>query len=285
MQPLRERFAAVLPQAALPTDLEASLAALLTFARQAWPGVDVDDAAFVEHLASKIGDAPVTRALASMHASDLFLALACGSGHKTALDRFEAAYGRELPAALSRMRADRATVDEVGQAVRSKLFVGPQKKILEYSGRGALRGWLRAVIVRTAIDLRRHELLEPRVTRDGQVGEAGAAPSDEQDLIRRRYAGPLKSAFEDALRALPLEDRTVLRMYILDGLNIDEIGRLNGVHRATIARWIKRAREDLLVAARRLLRERLDVDSGEFDSLARACRSQLEVSVRGILGG
>ncbi len=284
--PLRVAFVAAASRDDVATDLEERLRALVDASRAAWPSLAVDDAAFVAHLATKTtADVPMSRALSALHATDLYLTFACGTGDARALAAFEGAFGREVPAALSRMRADATSIDEIGQVVRTKLFVGASPKILEFAGRGPLRSWLRAVIVRTAVDLRRREQLEPPVTADGELGDEADASRGELALVRARYAAPLKTAFEDALRALPLEDRTVLRMHLLDGLNIDEIGTLHGVHRATIARWIKRAREDLLVATRRLLRERLKVDTAELESLGRACRSSLDVSVRGILGG
>jgi RNA polymerase sigma factor (sigma-70 family) len=103
-------------------------------------------------------------------------------------------------------------------------------------------------------------------------------------LMRHRYAGPFRAAFEDALRGLAPEDRAVFRMYLVDGLNIEQIGRVQRVHRATVARWIQRAREELFEESRRLLRERLRVNTAEFQSLVRLCRSHLDVSIRGILG-
>jgi RNA polymerase sigma-70 factor (ECF subfamily) len=75
----------------------------------------------------------------------------------------------------------------------------------------------------------------------------------------------------------------VLRLHVVEGLNIDEIGALFKVHRSTVARWIAAARTQVLTDARKQLRAELGLSAGEFDSLAGVVRSQLDLSVAGIL--
>jgi RNA polymerase sigma-70 factor (ECF subfamily) len=159
---------------------------------------------------------------------------------------------------------------------------GPDRppRILEYGGKGALVSWLRAVIVRTAIDLRRHEALEPKPSSDGEPLLDVAVASDDPELenIRARYAGPFRDALRDAIRALPADERNALRLHVSEGLSLDDIGRMYGVHRSTVARWIKDAREGLLKSTKRLLQERLKLTPHEFDSLVRLCQSRLELT-------
>jgi RNA polymerase sigma-70 factor (ECF subfamily) len=71
---------------------------------------------------------------------------------------------------------------------------------------------------------------------------------------------------------------------VLRGLGIDQIAALHGVHRATAARRLERAREALLVATRKSLMSRLSIDSAEFESLMDLIRSRLDVSIQRILG-
>jgi RNA polymerase sigma-70 factor (ECF subfamily) len=216
--------------------------------------------------------------------ADAALALACARGNATALQSFERRYAGEFAGALSRLRLDRASIDEISQRVREKLFVGaPDRppRILDYSGRGALVGWLRAVIVRAALDWRRHEALEPRVTDDGEplLNVTGPVADPELENIRARYAAEFRSALKDAIRALSQDERNALRLHVAEGLSLDEVGKIYGVHRATIARWIQSARERLLRETRRLLAERLRLAPNEFESLLRLCRSRLDFSL------
>jgi len=75
----------------------------------------------------------------------------------------------------------------------------------------------------------------------------------------------------------------VLRLHLLDGLNIDRIGQLHDVHRATAARWLASAREALAKDTQRILQARLQVSRSEFESLLRLVRSDLDVSLCRIL--
>ena len=249
------------------------------------PGVSVDREAFLQHLTAHSEATP----LECLHVNDLHLAFACAGGNAEALREFDRRYHGEIPGALSRLRSSRTTIDEVSQMVREKLFVAPpggRPKIAEYAGRGALLSWLRAVAVRTALSHRRREGLEPQLHDDGEplLAVAGATEDPELEHIRARYAEPFKTAFHDALRALTPQDRNVLRLHVVDGLNIDQVGAVYGVHRATVARWIAQSREALVEKTRALLSERLRLDTQEFESLTRLCRSRLDLSMGRVLG-
>lgn len=218
----------------------------------------------------------------SPHLADVALALACGEQSAIAFTDFERRYGGEFAGALSRLALNRAEVDEVAQTVRERLFVarpGAAPKILDYAGRGALAAWLRAVIVRAGIDLTRTRAKDP--DRPGDVDpllDLMAATDDpELESLRERYRQPFRDAFRDALVALPQDERNALRLNIAEGMNIEQIGLLYGVHRATVARWIARAREGVADNTRRLLAERLGLPALEIESLVRLCQSRLDV--------
>lgn len=219
----------------------------------------------------------------SAHAADLALVHACAAGDQAAFIEVERRFRAELAGALSRIGLTRAEIDEVGQTLRERLFVskpGAPAKISDYSGKGALASWFRAVIVRAGIDLRRarHHRVEVPVGDDEPLLTiAGATDDPEIENLRARYAEPFKQALADAVRALPTDERNALRLNVVDGLNIEQIGQLYGVHRATIARWIASARETIASETRRLLVERLKLQPAELDSLVRLCRSRIDI--------
>ncbi len=218
----------------------------------------------------------------SPHLADVALAYACGEPTSFALAEFERRYGREFAGALSRMSLSRSEIDEVAQTVRERLFVprlGVPPKILDYAGRGSLAGWLRAVIVRAGIDLKRSRANDPGRPGDVEPLMELTATSDDPELeiLRARYREPFRDAFRDALRALPQDERNALRLNVAEGLNIEQIGALYGVHRATVARWIARAKEGIADNTRRLLAERLRMPAQEIESLVRMCQSRLDV--------
>lgn len=219
-----------------------------------------------------------------LHEEDLALAFSCANRSEPALLAFEETYGGEFAAVASRLRMNRTEIEEVTQRTREKIFVGTRgrgPKILEYAGRGTLLAWLRVVIVRTALDYRREEGLEPSPAEDPEplivLTESQADP--ELLHIRAKYREPFRNAFHDAVRALSPDERNVLRLYVVERLNIEQIGNLCGVHRATVARWISAARESLLTTTKRLLKERLHLTNSEFDSLVRICQSGLDLAL------
>ena len=75
----------------------------------------------------------------------------------------------------------------------------------------------------------------------------------------------------------------MLRAHFVHGLNIDEIAAAHGVHRATAARRLAKAREDLLRDTRRILLARLSLSRDELASVMRLIESKLHVSVERLL--
>src|SRR5262249_9011610 len=149
-------------------------------------------------------------ALANLHAEDLYLALACGRGDARAIGEFENQFIADVPEALSRLAA-KAQPDEVLQVLRAKLLVaeaGRSPKILDYSGRGPLAGWLRIAAIRTALDMTRRRANEPSGGTSEALLDVPAAVEDpELEHIRTRHSADFKAAFEHALRNLSKEDR------------------------------------------------------------------------------
>jgi RNA polymerase sigma-70 factor (ECF subfamily) len=252
-------------------------------ARAAWPGVEVDRARFAAYLLER---APGSHDLGALHTDDLYLACACTAGDAAGLAAFEARYVAEVPAFLAGVERSAAAVDDVCQLVRERLFVpaddGRRPKIAEYSGRGSLGSWLRVVTLRIAANRRRGD--RPHESLD-EVGAFDLLPAVDPELaiIKSRY----RPAFDEALRAafagLTPRERLLFRMHFLDGLNIDRIGVVFGVHRATVARWIAAARDRLLERLMRGLGERLRIAPAELESLLAVVRSGLDVSLRALL--
>jgi RNA polymerase sigma-70 factor (ECF subfamily) len=66
-------------------------------------------------------------------------------------------------------------------------------------------------------------------------------------------------------------------------LNVDEIGSLYDVHRATAARWVAAARERLGTRIRDELAAQLKIDVAEVDSIVRLVQSRIDVSLERVL--
>jgi RNA polymerase sigma-70 factor (ECF subfamily) len=115
--------------------------------------------------------------------------------------------------------------------------------------------------------------------------EEDALPSFDPELkiIQAKYKRPFDAALRTAFESLTARERTLFRMHFIDGLNIDRIGVVFSVHRATVARWLAAAREKLLDRTMAQLGDELKLDPEELVSLLRVVRSALDVSLQGLL--
>jgi RNA polymerase sigma-70 factor (ECF subfamily) len=231
--------------------------------KQTWPDVEVPEADFDEYVRARAEDshgAPLY--------GDLYLACALASGNAAALRAFD-----EMLAAVQD--------EEVRQLVRHKLLVaepGKAPKIADYGGRGSLKTWLRIVATRTALDLGAAKGREVPVEEGTLEYVIGAGEDPELDYLKERYRKEFRAAFADAFAALDPRDRSLLRYAFGRGLSIDVIGTLYGVHRATAARWVVTAHEDLKKKLRQTMMTRLDVKPDEYASILRLIESRIEVS-------
>ena len=108
--------------------------------------------------------------------------------------------------------------------------------------------------------------------------------SPDLQHLKERYAPLLGEGLRQACAELEERDRAVLRLYFAEGLNIDKIGKIYGVHRATVARWIARTKATLIERMHTILHTQKGVPIDELSSLDRLVRSQLEISLAGLLG-
>jgi RNA polymerase sigma-70 factor (ECF subfamily) len=262
--------------------LQVELTRLYESGRAAWPDIALTPGRFCEFLAPHLTS---SRALGSLHAADLYLACACVDGDAAGLRAFEALLG-EVGRKLRRLARDSEVLADAQQRVRQVLVrQGERAPVLaDYSGRGALGGWLRIILGRELVRLGRREGRQPRL----DTGEAALIVDGEDDpetaYLKRHYQREFKEAFTAAMRELAEQDRRALRYAIVERLSIDDIAKLEGVHRATAARDVARARARLTEETRRVLQQRLAIEAGQLDSILRLVGSEVDVSVRRLLG-
>jgi RNA polymerase sigma-70 factor (ECF subfamily) len=250
-------------------------------ARAAWPHLVVSDEEFIAYVAERL---PAGEELSNLCTRDLYLALACARGDAPAIAAFERHCIDTIDGALARLSAGADVVSQVKQRVRYNLLVADGKPpgIASFSGRGNLRAWIRVIAVREALALLRPP--QKDVPLEDALLEQRVMPADdlELSLLKATYRQEFKSAFATALAQLGDRERTLLRQQLLDGLNIDELGALYRVHRATAARWLEQARQRLVDETLATMRARLRVRPQELDSIMRLIRSQLDMSLGGL---
>ncbi|HEU4611574.1 MAG TPA: sigma factor-like helix-turn-helix DNA-binding protein [Kofleriaceae bacterium] len=253
---------------------------LLASARMAWPRVRFDEDRLAAFVGERLTGADLAAALAAAPAADLALAAACVAQEPTAHGAFERVLD-EVDAAGAATGALPDQIQEVKQLLRVQLLVAKDGKppgIAGYRGKGSLRGWVRITATRELI---RHKKKHTREVSFSQSLEkyltSGVDPALEQ--LKAEYRNELALAIEEAIGDLTPEDRTLLRQAIVDDMSIDAIGAAFGVHRATAARWLNRARGALVAATHHRLAARLRMPVEQIQSVIRLVQSRLDASV------
>lgn len=258
---------------------EAALSAATAEARAHWPTLHVPDEAWRAHVLARAVDTPLER----LCLRDLYLTCAVGLGLPGAAELVDAHAFARLDPVLRRLGASDALAQDLKQRLREKLLVGSPPKLTSYGGKGELIRWLKVTATREAlVALEAQKKHRKTHLDDDEALEHALSPHDgpELDLLKRTYRAEFRVAFHGALAALEPRSRTILRYYLVDGLTIDQLGAVYGVHRATAARWIERLREDLLLATRERLMAQVEVGRAELDSIMRLIQSQLDVSIQ-----
>jgi RNA polymerase sigma-70 factor (ECF subfamily) len=246
--------------------------------RAAWPGVRLDKAAFAERVAILALDAESLTA----RASDVYLATACLARDKGAVLAFERSFLAPVPRLLSRVALSAHEEDELRQQLRIRLLVGPSPRLAEYRATGPLGGWVRVCALRLALDLK----LGSNARRgDSEALDAlmVAGPGNEVLIDTEDHRAAFQAALKNALTTLTAREKTLLRLHFLDGMNIDALGVVFRVHRATVARWLVAIRAQVLDHVRQTLSFDLGASPSEAQSLVRLLRSDVQLSIRRIL--
>jgi RNA polymerase sigma-70 factor (ECF subfamily) len=263
--------------------LDAVLVDVVAGAQRDWPGLRVPADAFAAYVAERIpADTSPLEAIGQLHLSDLYLACGCARGDAKALAAFDAHCLGQLDRLLAGMGVDADVSAEVKQDIRSRVLVGDGRapEILDFTGRGDLRSWVRVMAIRRALRRMGRARRDVSVEDDELMQRLVAPGNPELDYAKGIYRREFKQAFEAALRELPDRERTVLRQHYVDELTIDQLGRLYRVHRSTAARMLVRARDLVLEAIRARMMQDLDVPSQDLDSIMRMIRSQIDISLR-----
>jgi RNA polymerase sigma-70 factor (ECF subfamily) len=241
---------------------------------------------FAAHLVQLLAEQPEMRC-GELRVADLYLARACVDGEAGALAVFEASFWPAVDGTLQRVRLSREQREDVLQDLRVSLLLprGAQPgRIAQYRGMGDLRRWLRAVALREA--WRAGKTAHRELALDDAVLATVVVLDENPALARYKEVcrAELKKVFVAALETLRPEDRLVLRQYHLVGLTIDELARLYGIHRATAARRVGKARSLLTESVVAGLGERLQIRDRELASVLELVRSQLDLSLDRLLG-
>lgn len=287
---LAAEFAAASEQSiADPDERERVTCALrhaLAEARLRYPAVTVSDADFARFVGERLRGGEATGASIALRAtSDLYLACGCIAGSSAALSTLDSQVLASLPSAMGRLKLGSAAIEEAIQRARTKLLVGTDGvgKLVDFSGTGDLRGWVKVIAIRDA--LRSARKVQREVSLSDELEAALPSTELDPDLAyqRRLYGAEFKASFEAAVDELEPRERSLLRQSIVYHSTVDQVAVVYQVHRATAARWVAKAREHLGTKTRNHLRKRLSISEAQFDSIVRMIESQMDLSIERLL--
>jgi RNA polymerase sigma-70 factor (ECF subfamily) len=98
-------------------------------------------------------------------------------------------------------------------------------------------------------------------------------------VLKARYRDDVRCAFAAAIAELSPRDRTLLRQHYVDTVSLEALAALHGVHRATCARWLASAREEIVASLSKQLRASHGNEPLDLESAIELVRSQLDLSL------
>jgi RNA polymerase sigma-70 factor (ECF subfamily) len=171
---------------------------------------------------------------------ELALAQACALGRDIAWQRFLAEYRGPLTQAAIGITGSVAAGTELADSLYSEIFGlterngQRQSPLASYSGRGSLKGFLRATLAQRNVDHHRRTCREtPLVNEDWPA--AAPAPVPASDVLSR-----LGDSLAATLGSLEPEERFILSAWFLDRHTLLEIAHILRVHESTVSRRINR---------------------------------------------
>ena len=190
-----------------------------------------------------ISESETAEFYSGLHLEELALARGCAKGSEQAWDVFLTRYREKLYDTARSITQEESQARELADSLYADLF-GMSKdgaprvsKLSFYMGRGSLEGWLRTVLAQEYINRHRSQRRLVSLEEQAEAGVQFRAKDPEPAPV---LDPRLEAATDDALSALPAEDRFILASYYLDGRTLAGIASLLGVHESTISRKVEK---------------------------------------------
>jgi RNA polymerase sigma-70 factor, ECF subfamily len=208
---------------------------------------------------------------------ELALARACAAGHERAWEIFMSRYREKLYDIAAYIAKETSAARELADSLYGDLYGTSTRdgrrvsKLASYTGRGSLEGWLRTVMAQEFVN--RYRRQRRLVSLEEETEDGHELPAREVEPAVAVDAR-VEAATDEALSALPAEDRFILASYYLDGRTLADIARALTVHESTISRKLdklaKAVRKQILKTleqkgmSRRQAEEAMEVDARDL---------------------
>ena len=163
---------------------------------------------------------------------------------------YEKFYGKMLGVCM-RYSKDREDARDILQDGFLKVFTN----IKSYSGSGSFEGWIRKIMINTALDsIRKSKKLiqyaeDPSTLPTGQAGSLRVTTEEENENINVSTEEIMK-----AVQQLPIAYRTVFNLYVVDGFSHQEIAEQLGINIGTSKSNLSKAKMNLKKALEGILK-------------------------------
>lgn len=152
---------------------------------------------------------------------------------------FSKLYGRLLGICM-RYADDQDEAKDVLQNGFIKVF----NSIENYKGEGSFEGWIKRIVVNTAIDNYRRKKVKPIITDSELTDRLGDETEDEEDVSSIYNQIPIAEVM-DAVQRLSPAYRTIFNLYVLEGYNHNEIAEMLEISVGTSKSNLSKARLNL----------------------------------------
>jgi len=213
------------------------------------------------------------------HLEDDYVRLACLRGRPGAAEVLNEAYLLPLTEGIQRVCQSPELTEGVLQQLREKLLLPPTPRLMAYRAPGNFRAWLKVVATSLALDVARELGIKRRreVELDEQLQALAAGP--EEEYLRAELQDTFRAALRAAVKALPERERQVLRMHLVAGWNITQIGRVFSVNRSTAARWLVAAKDQVHTLLCAELARRFGSHNAEDSPIIEELPSRLDINL------
>lgn len=195
---------------------------------------------------------------ASLRLEELALARACAAGNERAWEDFITRYRQKMHSMALHITRDSAHAAELADSLFADLYGVSERngvrnsKLVFYTGRGSLEGWLRTVMAQEFINRYRKTKRSVSLEEQTEEGVQFVARALEPAITSDQR---LEIATDRALAELSAEDRFTLASYYLDGRTLADIARSLGLHESSISRRLDRLSTGLRKRILAVLRE------------------------------
>jgi RNA polymerase sigma-70 factor len=217
-----------------------------------------------------LSDRDIITFLMQLNAQELAFAIACAEGDENAWNEFMKEYRSFLQGVAHQLTRNETLAEELVEIAWSELYglrevEGKRvSKFSAYSGKGSLKGWLRAVLFQLSVDRHRRQNRYVQTEEDSDL-ERLASPVmpllEKNTELSDRYQVATHKALTQAIISLDSRMKIVLNYYYYDNLTLKQIGQIFGVHEATASRWVQKIQQDIRQFVEKFLKQEYNFNS------------------------